>query len=127
MYAAKKLLKSIGIGKLEGPPDRAFYDVSNLAAVDFILYHRRYRGSGCDSAGLDQPRWEASLVNNAESARAVRQGKCEVFGIGRKADQTYPVEMAGDDMGPAGETAHAVKGCAGTGRKARRSFLAAAD
>ncbi|MEW4466686.1 NADH-quinone oxidoreductase subunit NuoG [Parasphingorhabdus sp. JC815] len=98
MYATKKLLKSMRSNMLEGRQTGLSYDVSNLAAVNF----------NSTIAGIEQadviilvstnPRWEASLVNT-RIRKAVRKGDAKVFGIGPEADQTYPVEWLGDDMG----------------------------
>ena len=98
MYAAKKLLKSMGSDMLEGRQTGLSYDVSNLAAVNF-----NSTISGIEEADVillvsTNPRWEASLVNT-RIRKAVRQHHAKVFGIGPEADQTYPVEWLGDDMG----------------------------
>ena len=97
MYAAKKLLKSMGSDMLEGRQTGLSYDVSNLAAVNF-----NSTISGIEEADVillvsTNPRWEASLVNT-RIRKAVRHNHAKVFGIGPEADQTYPVEWLGDDM-----------------------------
>lgn len=98
MYAAKKLLKSMKSDMLEGRQTGLSYDVSNLAAVNF-----NSTIAGIEEADLillvsTNPRWEASLVNT-RIRKAVRKGGAKVYGIGPEADQTYPVEWLGDDMG----------------------------
>ncbi|MBQ0772964.1 MAG: NADH-quinone oxidoreductase subunit G, partial [Sphingomonadales bacterium] len=98
MYAAKKLLKSMGSDMLEGRQTGLSYDVSNLAAVNFNSTIAGIEEADVILLVSTNPRWEASLVNT-RIRKAVRQGNAKVFGIGPEADQTYPVEWLGDDMG----------------------------
>lgn len=98
MYAAKKLLKSMGSDMLEGRQTGLSYDVSNLAAVNFNSTIAGIEEADVILLVSTNPRWEASLVNT-RIRKAVRQGGAKVFGIGPEADQTYPVEWLGDDMG----------------------------
>ena len=98
MYAAKKLLKSMGSDMLEGRQTGLSYDVSSLAAVNFNSTIAGIEEADVILLVSTNPRWEASLVNT-RIRKAVRQGGAKVFGIGPEADQTYPVEWLGDDMG----------------------------
>tara|TARA_R100001244_G_scaffold20643_8_gene21664 strand:+ start:81460 stop:83475 length:2016 start_codon:yes stop_codon:yes gene_type:complete len=98
MYAAKKLLKSMKSEMLEGRQTGLSYDVSNLAAVNFNTTIAGIEDADVILLVSTNPRWEASLVNT-RIRKAVRQGHAKAFGIGPEADQTYPVEWLGDDMG----------------------------
>ena len=98
MYAAKKLLKSMGSDMLEGRQTGLSYDVSSLPAVNFNSTIAGIEEADVILLVSTNPRWEASLVNT-RIRKAVRQGGAKVFGIGPEADQTYPVEWLGDDMG----------------------------
>jgi NADH-quinone oxidoreductase subunit G len=98
MYAAKKLLKSMGSEMLEGRQTGLSYDVSNLAAVNFNTTIAGIEEADVILLVSTNPRWEASLVNT-RIRKAVRHNHAKVFGIGPEADQTYPVEWLGDDMG----------------------------
>ncbi len=98
MYAAKKLLKSMGSEMLEGRQTGLSYDVSSLAAVNFNSTIAGIEEADVILLVSTNPRWEASLVNT-RIRKAVRQNHAKVFGIGPEADQTYPVEWLGDDMG----------------------------
>ena len=98
MYAAKKLLKSMGSEMLEGRQTGLSYDVSSLAAVNFNSTIAGIEEADVILLVSTNPRWEASLVNT-RIRKAVRQHHAKVFGIGPEADQTYPVEWLGDDMG----------------------------
>lgn len=97
MYAAKKLLKSMGSDMLEGRQTGLSYDVSNLAAVNFNSTIAGIEEADVILLVSTNPRWEASLVNT-RIRKAVRHNHAKVFGIGPEADQTYPVEWLGDDM-----------------------------
>ncbi|MEH6715903.1 NADH-quinone oxidoreductase subunit NuoG [Parasphingorhabdus flavimaris] len=98
MYAAKKLLKSMKSDMLEGRQTGLSYDVSNLAAVNFNSTIAGIEDADVILLVSTNPRWEASLVNT-RIRKAVRQRGAKVYGIGPEADQTYPVEWLGDDMG----------------------------
>ncbi len=98
MYAAKKLLKSMRSEMLEGRQTGLSYDTSNLAAVNFNSTIAGIEDADVVLLVSTNPRWEASLVNT-RIRKAVRQGGAKVFAIGPEADQTYPVEWLGDDMG----------------------------
>ncbi|ATW05028.1 NADH-quinone oxidoreductase subunit NuoG [Sphingorhabdus sp. YGSMI21] len=98
MYAAKKLLKSMKSDMLEGRQTGLSYDVSNLAAVNFNSTIAGIEEADVILLVSTNPRWEASLVNT-RIRKAVRQRGAKVYGIGPEADQTYPVEWLGDDMG----------------------------
>lgn len=98
MYATKKLLKSMKSDMLEGRQTGLSYDVSNLAAVNFNTTIAGIEEADVIVLVSTNPRWEASLVNT-RIRKAVRKGGAKVFGIGPEADQTYPVEWLGDDMG----------------------------
>ncbi|MGB5723926.1 MAG: NADH-quinone oxidoreductase subunit NuoG, partial [Parasphingorhabdus sp.] len=98
MYAAKKLLKSMKSDMLEGRQTGLSYDVSSLAAVNFNSTIAGIEDADVILLVSTNPRWEASLVNT-RIRKAVRKGHAKVFGIGPEADQTYPVEWLGDDMG----------------------------
>ncbi|MEH6700249.1 NADH-quinone oxidoreductase subunit NuoG [Parasphingorhabdus sp.] len=98
MYAAKKLLKSMKSDMLEGRQTGLSYDVSSLAAVNFNSTIAGIEEADVILLVSTNPRWEASLVNT-RIRKAVRKGGAKVYGIGPEADQTYPVEWLGDDMG----------------------------
>ncbi len=98
MYAAKKLLKSMKSDMLEGRQTGLSYDVSNLAAVNFNSTIAGIEEADVILLVSTNPRWEASLVNT-RIRKAVRKGGAKVYGIGPEADQTYPIEWLGDDMG----------------------------
>ncbi|WP_321324337.1 NADH-quinone oxidoreductase subunit NuoG [uncultured Parasphingorhabdus sp.] len=98
MYAAKKLLKSMKSDMLEGRQTGLSYDVSSLAAVNFNSTIAGIEEADVILLVSTNPRWEASLVNT-RIRKAVRQRGAKVYGIGPEADQTYPVEWLGDDMG----------------------------
>ncbi len=98
MYAAKTLLKSMKSDMLEGRQTGLSYDVSSLAAVNFNSTIAGIEEADVILLVSTNPRWEASLVNT-RIRKAVRKGGTKVFGIGPEADQTYPVEWLGDDMG----------------------------
>ncbi len=98
MYAAKKLLKSMKSEMLEGRQTGLSYDVSSLAAVNFNSTIAGIEEADVILLVSTNPRWEASLVNT-RIRKAVRQRGAKVYGIGPEADQTYPVEWLGDDMG----------------------------
>src|SRR5690606_37913971 len=98
MYATKKLVTSMGSDMLEGRQTGLSYDVSNLAAVNFNTTIAGIQDADVIILVSTNTRWEASLVNT-RIRKAVRKGGAKVFGIGPEADQTYPVEWLGDDMG----------------------------
>ena len=98
MYAAKTLLKSMKSDMLEGRQTGLSYNVSSLAAVNFNSTIAGIEEADVILLVSTNPRWEASLVNT-RIRKAVRKGGTKVFGIGPEADQTYPVEWLGDDMG----------------------------
>ncbi len=98
MYAAKKLLQSMGSDVLEGRQTGLSYDVSNLAAVNFNSTIAGIEEADVILLVSTNPRWEASLVNT-RIRKAVRQGHAKIYGIGPEVDLTYPVEWLGDDLG----------------------------
>ncbi len=96
MYAAKKLLASLGSDLLEGRQTGLDYDASNIAAVNFNTTI-----AGLETADVvllvgTNPRWEASLVNT-RIRKAVKRG-ARVFAIGPEVDLTYPVTWLGNDL-----------------------------
>ncbi|HEX8640795.1 MAG TPA: NADH-quinone oxidoreductase subunit NuoG [Allosphingosinicella sp.] len=96
MYAARKLLASLGSDLLEGRQTGLAYDVSNLASVNF---NSTIAGIETADAILligTNPRWEAPLVNT-RIRKAVKAG-ARVFLIGPEVDLTYPVERFGNDL-----------------------------
>jgi len=97
MYAAKKLLKSMGSEMLEGRQTGLSYDTSNLAAVNFNSTIAGIEEADVILLVSTNPRWEASLVNT-RIRKAVRHGHAKVYGIGPEVDLTYPVEWLGDDL-----------------------------
>ena len=106
MYAAKKLLASLGSDLLEGRQTGLAYDASNLAAVNFNTTI-----AGIETADVillvgANPRWEAPLVNT-RIRKAWRAG-AKVFAIGPEADLTYKVEWLGDDLSLLGDLPEAL-------------------
>ncbi len=96
MYAAKKLLESLGSDLLEGRQTGLDYDASNIGAVNFNTTI-----AGLETADVvllvgTNPRWEASLVNT-RIRKAVKRG-AKVFAIGPEVDLTYPVTWLGNDL-----------------------------
>ncbi|HYI47984.1 MAG TPA: NADH-quinone oxidoreductase subunit NuoG [Allosphingosinicella sp.] len=101
MYAARKLLASLGSDLLEGRQTGLAYDATNLAAVNF---NSTIAGIETADAILligTNPRWEAPLVNT-RIRKAARAG-AKVFAIGPEVDLTYPVTWLGDDLSLLGE------------------------
>ena len=114
MYAAKKLLESLGSDLLEGRQTGLDYDASNIGAVNFNTTI-----AGLETADVvllvgTNPRWEASLVNT-RIRKAVKRG-AKVFAIGPEVDLTYPVAWLGNDLSLLGklpkEVAEALTGAA---------------
>ncbi|MGZ8999080.1 MAG: NADH-quinone oxidoreductase subunit NuoG, partial [Allosphingosinicella sp.] len=96
LYAAKKLLASLGSDRLEGRQTGLAYDSSNLAAVNF-----NSTIAGIETADVillvgTNPRWEAPLVNT-RIRKAAKNG-AKIFSIGAEVDLTYPVERLGNDL-----------------------------
>ncbi|RST30952.1 NADH-quinone oxidoreductase subunit G [Sphingomonas ginkgonis] len=96
MYAAKKLLQSVGSELLEGRQTGLDYDVSNLGAVGFNTPIAELENADFILLVGSNPRWEAPLVNT-RLRKAVRKG-AQVFAIGPVADLAYPVTNIGDDL-----------------------------
>jgi NADH-quinone oxidoreductase subunit G len=96
MYAAKRLLASLGSDLLEGRQTGLAYDATNIASVNFNTTI-----AGIETADVillvgTNPRWEAALVNT-RIRKAVRAG-AKVFAIGPETDLTYAVSWLGDDL-----------------------------
>jgi len=96
MYAAKKLLQSMGSDLIEGRQTGLAYDTSNLAAVNFNSTIAGIETADAILLVGTNPRWEAPLVNT-RIRKAVKAG-AKVFAIGHEVDLTYPVEWLGDDI-----------------------------
>jgi NADH-quinone oxidoreductase subunit G len=96
MYAAAKLVRSLGSEMLEGRQTGLAYDTSNLAAVNFNSTIAGIETADAILLVGTNPRWEAALVNT-RIRKAVKAG-AKVFGIGPEVDLTYPVEWLGDDL-----------------------------
>lgn len=96
MYAAKKLLGSLGSTLIEGRQTGLAYDTSNLASVNFNTTIAGIETADAILLIGTNPRWEASLVNT-RIRKAVRAG-AKVFAIGPEIDLTYQVEWLGDDL-----------------------------
>ncbi|HYI64655.1 MAG TPA: NADH-quinone oxidoreductase subunit NuoG [Allosphingosinicella sp.] len=96
MYAAKKLLASLGSDLLEGRQTGLAYDTSNLAAVNFNTTIAGIETADAILLVGSNPRWEAALVNT-RIRKAARAG-ARVFAIGPEVDLTYKVEWLGDDL-----------------------------
>ena len=96
MYAAKKLLASLGSSLIEGRQTGLAYDATNIAAVNFNTTIAGIETADAILLVGTNPRWEASLVNT-RIRKAVKRG-AKVFGIGPEVDLTYPVEWLGNDM-----------------------------
>ena len=96
MYAAKRLLASLGSDLIEGRQTGLAYDATNIASVNFNTTI-----AGIETADVillvgTNPRWEAALVNT-RIRKAVRAG-AKVFAIGPETDLTYRVTWLGDDL-----------------------------
>jgi NADH-quinone oxidoreductase subunit G len=96
MYAAKRLLASLGSDLIEGRQTGLAYDATNIAAVNFNTTI-----AGIETADVillvgTNPRWEAPLVNT-RIRKAVRAG-ARVFAIGPETDLTYNVTWLGNDL-----------------------------
>jgi NADH-quinone oxidoreductase subunit G len=96
MYAAKKLLQSMGSDLLEGRQTGLSYDASNLAAVNFNSTIAGIETADAILLVGSNPRWEAPLVNT-RIRKAVKAG-ARVFAVGPEVDLTYPVEWIGNDL-----------------------------
>ncbi|HEX8533678.1 MAG TPA: NADH-quinone oxidoreductase subunit NuoG [Allosphingosinicella sp.] len=96
MYAAKKLLQSMGSTLLEGRQTGLSYDASNLGAVNFNSTIAGIETADAILLVGSNPRWEAPLVNT-RIRKAVKAG-ARVFAIGPEIDLTYPVQWIGDDL-----------------------------
>ncbi|HEY0627054.1 MAG TPA: NADH-quinone oxidoreductase subunit NuoG [Allosphingosinicella sp.] len=96
MYAAKKLLQSLGSNLIEGRQTGLAYDATNLGAVSFNSTIAGIETADAILLVGTNPRWEASLVNT-RIRKAVKAG-AKVFGIGPEVDLTYPVEWLGNDL-----------------------------
>ncbi|WP_106639426.1 NADH-quinone oxidoreductase subunit NuoG [Allosphingosinicella vermicomposti] len=96
MYAAKKLLASLGSNLIEGRQTGLAYDATNIAAVNFNTTIAGIETADAILLVGTNPRWEASLVNT-RIRKAVKKG-AKVFAIGPEVDLTYPVEWLGNDM-----------------------------
>jgi NADH-quinone oxidoreductase subunit G len=112
LYAAKRLVQSLGSNLLEGRQTGLDYDVSNLAAVNFNSTIAGIETADAILLVGTNPRWEASLVNT-RIRKAVKAG-AKLFAIGPEVDLTYPVEWLGDDIsllaGLPGAAANALAG-----------------
>jgi NADH-quinone oxidoreductase subunit G len=96
MYAAKKLLASLGSDLIESRQTGLAYDATNIASVNFNTTI-----AGIETADVillvgTNPRWEAALVNT-RIRKAVRAG-ARVFAIGPEVDLTYRATWLGDDL-----------------------------
>ncbi len=96
MYAAKRLLASLGSDLLEGRQTGLDYDPSSLAAVNFNSTIAGIETADALLLAGTNPRWEAPLVNT-RIRKAVRAG-ARVFTIGPEVDLTYPAERLGNDL-----------------------------
>ena len=96
MYAAKKLLASLGSELLEGRQTGLAYDASNLAAVNFNTTIAGIETADAILLVGTNPRWEAALVNT-RIRKAVRAG-AKVFAVGPEVALTYEVEWLGNDL-----------------------------
>jgi NADH-quinone oxidoreductase subunit G len=96
MYAAKKLLQSLGSALLEGRQTGLRYDVSNLAAVNFNTTIAGIETADAILLVGTNPRWEATLVNTR--IRKAVKAAAKIFAIGPEVDLTYPVEWLGNDL-----------------------------
>jgi NADH-quinone oxidoreductase subunit G len=107
MYAAKRLLASLGSDLLEGRQTGLAYDTSNLAAVNFNTTIAGIETADAILLVGTNPRWEAPLVNT-RIRKAVRSG-ARVCAIGPEVDLTYPVEWLGNDLSLLGTLPAALK------------------
>jgi len=96
MYAAKRLLATLGSDLLEGRQTGLAYDTSSLAAVNFNSTIAGVETADAILLVGTNPRWEATLVNT-RIRKAVRGG-AKVYAIGPEVDLTYRVEWLGDDL-----------------------------
>ena len=96
MYAAKRLLASLGSDLLEGRQTGLDYDVSSLAAVNFNATIAGIETADAILLAGTNPRWEAPLVNTR--IRKAVKGGARIWSIGPEVDLTYPVERLGNDL-----------------------------
>jgi len=106
MFAARKLLQSMGSTMLEGRQGGMAYDATSLSAVNFNTTI-----AGIEKADVilivgSNVRWEAPLVNT-RIRKAVRRG-ARVFAVGPEVNLTYKVEWLGDDLSVLGNLPDAV-------------------
>ncbi|MBC2777587.1 NADH-quinone oxidoreductase subunit NuoG [Parasphingopyxis marina] len=95
LYAAHKLLESLGSSAIEGRQNGMDYDVTSLAAVNFNSTIAGIEEADAILLVATNPRWEAPLVNT-RIRKAIKKG-AKVFGIGPEVDLTYPVTWLGND------------------------------
>jgi NADH-quinone oxidoreductase subunit G len=95
LYAAQKLLESLGSSSIEGRQNGMDYDVTSLAAVNFNSTIAGIEEADAILLVGTNPRWEAPLVNT-RIRKAIKKG-AKVFGIGPEVDLTYPVTWLGND------------------------------
>ena len=101
MFAAKKLVSTLGSTLLEGRQTGLAYDTSNLAAVNF---NSTFSGIETADAILivgSHIRWEAPLLNSRLRKAAKRGAK--IFVVGPQWETTFPATFLGDDLAVLGD------------------------
>ena len=95
LYAAQKLLETMGSSLIEGRQTGLAYDASNLAAVNFNTTIAGIEDADAIMLIGANPRWEAPLVNT-RIRKAIKRG-AKVFAIGPETDLAYKAEWLGND------------------------------
>ncbi|WP_066794794.1 NADH-quinone oxidoreductase subunit NuoG [Sphingomonas soli] len=101
MFAAKKLVQSLGSNLLEGRQTGMAYDVTNLGSVAFNTTIAEIENADAILLVGTNLRWEAPLINT-RVRKAIKKG-AKVFAIGPEIDLTYKVQWLGNDLGLLGK------------------------
>jgi len=96
MFAAKKLVESLGGSLFEGRQTGLAYDTSSLSALNFNTTIAGVESADAILLVGTNLRWEAPLVNT-RVRKAIKRG-AKVFAIGEPTDLTYKVEWLGNDL-----------------------------
>ena len=97
MFAAKRLLATLGSDMIEGRQTGLTYDVSNLAAVNFNSTLAGIEAADAILIVGSHVRWEAPLVQ-VRLRKAVKRG-ARVFIVGPQWETTFAAEFLGEDAG----------------------------
>jgi NADH-quinone oxidoreductase subunit G len=97
MFAAKRLLGTLGSSLVESRQSGMVYPVNNLAGVNFNSSFAGIEEADAILIVGSHVRWEAPLLN-ARLRKAVKRG-ARVFVVGPQWETTYPAEFLGEDAG----------------------------